>query len=425
MRITITSKFDAHFGRISLTICSHHHHHHHHPADLPAGQAAATTPFKNMKAGSAGPSSGDKAVVAPHHHHVARPVHTHHAPAAKPQNVAPVIPPKPKLIITSKAVLESVANRPRNHLGDFIYEPGLKAQRLLPKTPTHRSFVSNPTPLPWEMIKDKENCTLTVKIPRVHLSPVAREEITARGYLWGTDVYTDDSDVVAACIHSGWIKGEWSEEVDSSMLELEPGSDSKRRKGKTANGVVDLDSEGLITSPPTSGPMPVPAQRDLHVNILILPRLTKYASTNRYGITSREFGGEYGNRHSIHDGISYMIKSIRWVENGAQPQARLRGKARRERMRKAMWEVKASFENINGHEREQEKERINKLRGEISGNWWKNGHEENDHAQESPAKDGDKENHSAGSTPGAADKANKAETDVDMADANQSEAVAA
>ena len=405
-----------------------HHHHHHHPADLTVGQGTGAAPFKNVKGGPVGPPPNDKAIGVHHHHHVARPAHAHHAPAAKPaQPAAPVIPPKAKLLISSKAVLDSVANRPRNHLGDFIYEPGLKAARLLPKTPTHRSFVSNPKPLPWDMIKDKENCTLTVKVARVHLSPVAREEITARGYLWGTDVYTDDSDVVAACIHSGWIKGEWAEDIDMALFDPDNTDETKRRKVKNTNDAIDLESEGLITAPLPSGPMQIPAHRDLHINLLILPRLTKYASSNRYGITSREFGGEYGNRHAIHDGISYMIRSIRWVENGAQPQARLRGKARRERMRKAMWEVKGSFENITGQEREQEKERINRLRGEISGNWWKKDNEKPEEQQNGdvdPVSNGDKENHLEGTNPDAEVTTKSDEhvdKDTEMADAESAE----
>jgi hypothetical protein len=264
--------------------------------------------------------------------------------------------------VSSQPALDAAAKNPRTHLGDFIYEPGLGTSRLIPNNANHRGFSSNPKPLPWDVIRDKENSILTVKVARVHLSPSAREEITARAFLWGTDVYTDDSDVVAACVHSGWIRGEW-DNIDIGMLDL----------GKAANAApAEADSEGLITSRPAAGPMAIPPNRDLHVNVLILPRLTKYASTTRFGMTSREFGGEFGARHVVHDGLSFMVKGIRWVENGAQPQARLRGKGRRERMRRAMKEVQP-FGNITGLEREQEKERIEKLRSEITGNWWKKG----------------------------------------------------
>lgn len=385
--------------------------------------------LKNIKGSTPTGSPTEK----PHHHH-----HHHHhgqkagqpAQSSQAKPAAPVIPPKTRTIVSSQAVLHSVAHRPRHHLGDFIYEPELKPGRILPNTPTHRGFSSNPKPLPWDMIKDKENCTLTVKVSRVHLSSVAREEITARAYLWGTDVYTDDSDVVAACIHGGWIKGEWTDDVDTAMLDLENGSDSRRKtKSHEATEHPSGESEGVITAPPPSGPMGIPAHRDLHVNILILPRLTKYTSCTRYGITSREFGGQFGSRHSVHDGISYMVKCIRWVENGAEPQARLRGKARRERMRKVMKEVSASFGNINGSEMEQEKEHDAPPGGDIVGSWRR----VNDHRPESPGveverhgperakSEGDKENRAdATRDPAqAAEETNKGamDKDVEMADA--------
>ncbi|KAM5512090.1 histone deacetylation protein Rxt3 [Fusarium oxysporum f. sp. phaseoli] len=394
----------------------HPHHHHHHPADSAPLTGAA--PFKNFKTGA---PPGEKGLPVPHHHHPPRPIHTHqHQPAKQAvTNSAPVIPPKSKTIISSKAVLESVSDRPRHHLGDFIYDPGLKPGRLVPSTSTHRAFASNPKPLPWDMIKNKENCILTVKVARIHLSSIAREEITSRGYLWGTDVYTDDSDVVAACIHSGWIKGEWAEDVDNSVLDIDQGVADKRRK-KPTNSTVDLESEDLITVPPPSGPMSIPAQRDLHVNVLILPRLVKYYSSTRHGISSREFGGDYGHRHSVHDGISYMIKSVRWVENGAQPQARLRGKARRERMRKAMREVKGGLDNINGIDLDKDKE--GQIRGGISATWRKKEPEPSTSKNNDPVAEGDKENQSSANDEEDKEKCEAKAQDVEMDDAAETPA---
>ncbi|KAK8930077.1 hypothetical protein VCV18_002744 [Metarhizium anisopliae] len=406
----------------------------------PAGRAnkhsvpsptTAAAQFKNLKGSTPTASPTEKS----HHHH-----HHHHgqktgapAPASQTKPAPPVIPPKTKTVVASKLVLDSVANRARHHLGDFIYEPELKPGRLLPNTPTHRGFSSNPKPLPWDIIKDKENCILTVKVPLIHLSPVAREEITARAYLWGTDVYTDDSDVVAACIHGGWIKGEWTDDVDTAMLDLEQGT-AEGGKRKTKIPTPELpsrESEGAITAPPPLGPMDIPANRDLHVNVLILPRLVKYSGSTRFGISSREFGGQYGSRHSVHDGISYMIKSIRWVENGAQPQARLRGKARRERMRKAMKEVTASFGNIHGLDVEQSKEsNASPQRGDIIGNWRKKDQPDapaeavNDKPdQERAASEGNKENRVVTTQPGNSEEPAKEtkktpDQDVEMTEAD-------
>lgn len=244
--------------------------------------------------------------------------------------------PKSKRRVTSQAVLDSVANKPRKHLGDVLYNPILKPAKL--QSSSRFGFSSTPTPLPAALIKDNENSTLTVKISRVHLTPAAREEITSRRAVWGTDVYTDDSDVVAACIHAGWIRGEWPDDVDTNLLELQ-GPPSKPRSRAAA---VDQTHQDVLTAPPATGPVQVPLHRDLQVTVLILPALEKYASTTRFGIQSREFGDTYNGRKSSHDGISFMVTGIRWVD-GAAPQSRLRGKARRERIRKAMGDVKRAL----------------------------------------------------------------------------------
>lgn len=317
----------------------------------------------------------------------------------------PQIPPRTKTIVSSDAVLEAAAKHKRQHLGDWVYETELKPQRLVPNTPVYRGFSSSPKPLPMAMVKDKINCTLTVKVPRIHLSRTSREEITARGFLWGTDVYSDDSDVVAACIHSGWIKGEWNDDVDVAMLDL----DTNKSKGSSAP--ADPQSEQLITSPPDSGPMDVPYDRDLHVNVLVLPRLSRYASTTRYGITSREFGGDFGSRHVCHDGLSYMIHGIRWVENGGQPQARLRGKGRRERMRKAMQEVRSfSVGNVNGKSTSGQVDE----RSQIKGDWWRKEHERTEGERERKGSEGDKENRAAEKA--TSEESKGGEKDAEMVD---------
>jgi len=300
-----------------------------------------------------------------------------------------------------------VANLPRTHLGDVVYDPILKPARLQDKRtgrPPHSGYKSTPRPLPWGLINGKENCTLTMKIGKEHLTAASREEITSRRALWGTDVYTDDSDVIAACIHAGWIRGEWPEEVDVDLLGLDEGfyvSDAKDIRGRQQapqNGpirnVVEEANPNILTEPPATGPMVVPENRDLHVTLLVLPTLEKYASTTRYGIKSREFGGpvngrdEFGKR-AVHDGISFMITGLRWVTNGGSSQNRLRGKARRERIRKALREVELGPAWAGGvrngvEARENEAPKTAEKVGEISGAWWKQ--------PSKPPSEGDKEN---------------------------------
>lgn len=192
-----------------------------------------------------------------------------------------------------------------------------------------------------------------VKVGKQHLTPSSREEITLRRAVWGTDVYTDDSDVVAACVHGGWIRGEWPEDVDVDLLGLDEGVDvdakdtksdkdvKGSKKGRGKEGPEPKQEPEFLDAPPKTGPVAVPKDRDMHVTVLILPKLEKYTSTVRFGIKSREWGGKLGRdgQRSSHDGLSFMIKSVRFVTNGAGAQSRLRGKARRERIWKAMQEV--------------------------------------------------------------------------------------
>ncbi|KKF95113.1 Histone deacetylation protein Rxt3 [Ceratocystis platani] len=252
------------------------------------------------------------------------------------------------MTVTSQLVLDSVAHKPRHFLGDVVYDPIITAERLVPIHPSNRGYKTTPRPLPLHLIKDKENCTLTVKVPKVHLHPTAREEITARRAIWGTDVYTDDSDIIAACIHAGWIRGEWPEDVDTDLLDLHRGIGYDEKLGSSnantsSNKPADKDAfendrqashaAMHLTAPPATGPVPVRPGCDLQVTLLVLPKLRRYASSTRFGIQSREFGRN-------HDGLSFMITGVRWVVNGAAPQSRLRGKARRERMRQALAAVR-------------------------------------------------------------------------------------
>lgn len=136
----------------------------------------------------------------------------------------------------------------------------------------------------------------------MYLTPEIRAEITSRKAVWGTDIYTDDSDVIAACIHQGWFRGEWDEDVDTSLLGLE-----------LKEGPPD-SPKSYLTEPPFKGPMHVPVNRDCHITILVLPLLEKYSSITRFGLRSREWGGNRDGYQGVHDGLSFMIMSVRWVD---------------------------------------------------------------------------------------------------------------
>jgi len=240
-----------------------------------------------------------------------------------------------------------------------------------------------------------------MKIGKEHLTPASREEITSTRSLWGTDIYTDDSDVIAACIHGGWIRGEWPEEVDIGLLGLDEGfyvSDAKDITGrlqpngsdKTGGKAANIS---MLTEPPATGPMAVSENRDLHVTLLILPTLELYASTTRFGIRSREWGApDPKGRRTTHDGLSFMITAMRWVTNSGVSQNRLRGKARRERIRKALREVELGPSWSGGARNESDARGNETPKGTEKGgdvtSWWPQSGK--------PPSEGDKENRPLG-----------------------------
>lgn len=139
--------------------------------------------------------------------------------------------------------------------------------------------------------------------------------------VWGTDVYTDDSDPVAAAIHNGWIRGSWGDDIDVELLDdelngnaqkpLPPGQSSLQKplRGASAAPTDQANMPLSLDSPPHPGPVAPPADCDAHITLLILPALECYAPSTWHGIRSREWG-------SNHDGLSFMVHKLDFVDEG-------------------------------------------------------------------------------------------------------------
>lgn len=137
-----------------------------------------------------------------------------------------------ELVVDSSSVLSDVAGFVQQDLGSVVYLP----YKLLAKG--HELHF---------------NGVLRVKIGNAFLSETC--EAVQRRSVWGTDVYTDDTDIVAALFHTGYLT--------QAAIEHEIGN------------------------------------RDLLVEILLLPPLQRYTGSMRHNISSRSW--------IKHDGISYMI----------------------------------------------------------------------------------------------------------------------
>ncbi|EQL38136.1 hypothetical protein BDFG_00516 [Blastomyces dermatitidis ATCC 26199] len=362
-------------GRRPRHVHHHHHHghHHHHRHKLddeasgslalqnaipPPGVAGFQRPPIHPEGTALSPST-----VAPHHHHH----HHHHVPRSTTGGTS-VVPPSTSTsaapireystIVNLQPLLRSVAHRPRYHLGSTLYAPkiGVPTSRASPES-SKFGYVSTPVPIP--RFEGKENCTYTIRVPRFRIDASHREEICARRALWGTGVYTDDSDPVAAAIHSGFIRGEWGEDVDVSLLDLEIKKEHQHApNGKNGTTTAlpklsSLDELGVkepkpsdkpettttttttTTNPTTKSkskpkipPLP-PPNKDLHITLLILPTLERYDSTVMFGLKSRPWGDN-------HDGMSFKVERIDWVDEGGSKGEERGGEARRKRLRSMM-----------------------------------------------------------------------------------------
>jgi hypothetical protein len=232
-----------------------------------------------------------------------------------------VLPRKPSITVFSKKVLAGSATKSRRHLGSQLYTTKVTMASTM-DTPVDAKikFSSKMEPIPVHL--GKENCTYTVRVPRYYLASseaepeenYSLEEICKRRQLWGTEVYTDDSDVVAAAVHSGWIKGDFGDF----------NQDLEQIVGNTPVREGDGDGPPLELKTRPERPVKVPEGYDAHITLLILPPLESYTATNQHHVWSREWKKK-------HDGMSYMIHSIKFIDESASTRFTERGAAARKK----------------------------------------------------------------------------------------------
>lgn len=192
-------------------------------------------------------------------------------------------------------------------------------------------FVSTMKPMP--KLEGQENSTYMIRVPRWYLSrskeeieagePNRLEEICKRRQVFGTEVYSDDSDVVAAAVHSGWLKGDfgdWNEDL------MDICGEESEHHDKLASSNIEEAPLSLPSKP--AKPVIPPSDYDAHITILILPPLDSYASTSQHHLLSREW-----TKNTPHDGMSFVIHRIDFVNEGAAGRSHARGaKARKARL---------------------------------------------------------------------------------------------
>ena len=215
---------------------------------------------------------------------------------------------KPRTTIKIHSIIREAARKPRKHLGFFLYSPKItpldNSNAVTPK----REILIEPNIYPAFDVPEHTNCTYTIRVSRTWLRKAEREAICTTRALWGSGIYTDDTDPVAAAIHSGFIKGSYGSHIDADLLE---------KVYNTQNPKIDGGSEHL-----PDAPVDPPVGKDCQITLVVLPPLDTYSSSVRYGLRSRRWPEEKGEAQ--HDGVSFMVLSTKWVNEGSQ-----RGKGRR------------------------------------------------------------------------------------------------
>lgn len=308
----------------------HHHHHHAHPfrhQHHHEGNEAQPGSFNTIRFppnSSVPPSSNP----AHHHHHHAGAVHVHPAHHHHHHASRSALPPrKTTTFVHSKKLIESVKEQPRKHLGSQLYSTTISLPDGSQSSPGSRvRYNSESRPLP--RFETKENCTFTIRVPRWYVAtsdvwspgddPSPLEVICKTRQIWGTDVYTDDSDVVAAAVHSGWIGGDFGE-VNQDLQNLS-------LQGETMSDFVDWNAPKELLDLPAL-PRRIPENHDVHITLLLLPPLETYVSTSRHYIRSRE----WGKQGKGHDGMSFAIHKIEFVDESPGTRFVERGAAGRKK----------------------------------------------------------------------------------------------
>ncbi|KAI7587882.1 hypothetical protein KC316_g4777, partial [Hortaea werneckii] len=223
-------------------------------------------------------------------------------------------------ITTTTPRVRYVSHQPRKHLGSQLYTTEIHQPSNSDfSLESSIKFVNKMKPIP--NFEGQENCTYTVRVPRDILTSSRDatangetstfEAICKQGHIWGTEVYTDDSDVVAAAVHSGWIQGDFGEQNEDLKTLCDNLSDSgEPHQQQQSDNASESPSPLTFSERPRHPAKIPPSHPDLHITLLLLPPLESYSSTTQHHVRSKSW------RQTPHDGMSFMIHRIEFVDEG-------------------------------------------------------------------------------------------------------------
>lgn len=209
---------------------------------------------------------------------------------------------KPRKTVKVTALVSQTLRKPRKHLGTFRYEPIISVPEASNGIDTEGKICIQPNLLPSFSEAEDLNATFTVHVSKTWLQERERRMVCSTRSLWGSGVYTDDSDPLAAAMHMGWIKPAFTN-VDTSLLQ---------KIVHDQNPKVEISKELR----PPSKPLELIKGRDLKITCVVMPLLERYEDTARFGLKSRAWPEVAEG--APHDGVSFSVLKVELVEIGAE-----------------------------------------------------------------------------------------------------------
>ncbi|VEU24404.1 DEKNAAC105672 [Brettanomyces naardenensis] len=246
---------------------------------------------------------------------------------------------KRRMTVTSRDVLDGVSKFPRKHLGSIMYDEyptyhtlirylrNISSEDLnkLEEDKKQYSVVererkefgilqSKRLELLPDLISNYINCTIDILVPYEALFDNVN---VYDKRVWGTDIYTDDSDIVAMLYHCGVLHSQDPTKKKAKRVSRrQQQQQQKDSKFDSATHEYQFTNyTGAITpgNPDNihniiSGTTSEDEAADLIVTLLILPTLQEYKGCYRNNYNSRSW------RH--HDGCSVALFAVRWCQLG-------------------------------------------------------------------------------------------------------------
>lgn len=300
----------------------HHHHHHEHSGDDPNSHVGTVVPT--------GPETQDNKAVA---------ASTITAGIHDDLMAGSVEPPatiKSSVIVNNTQAIQAAEVFGRQSLGCILYEENTNV--LLPR------------------LDENINCTIQIRIPHQFLNKY-NEGIVKRK-LWGTDIYTDESDIVAVLYHCGILKLEEERESrQNDEEENENKEDETSEQGRKETQEENQDPEPVQVATPQepkhedegsskqSTNKSQNKDQDCVATLLILPTLEKYVGSCRNGLNSRTWS-------SLHDGVSFQVIDAQFQPCGSAESTSRCRKRRIEGWCQLRSQFKKSRRSIYWHENE-------------------------------------------------------------------------